>query len=174
MLGSVIGLGAALLIAGCGAGQITQTDRQVAAIDGASVDVRDIAIRNAELAFPGDVQPPAYLQGSDAEVLMSIVNRSGTNDELVSIESDEAANVSVQGDREVPAGTALNVGPTEPGAGRQLHAQVTLEGLTREVRPGQTVKVTLTFRDAGDASVELPIKAPAEPRVSEHDEEGGH
>ncbi|MFF5990842.1 copper chaperone PCu(A)C [Prauserella flavalba] len=176
MLGSaVLGLGTALLVAGCGAGQITQTDTQAAAINGASAEVKDIAIRNAELAYPEDVQPAAYLEGSDAEVLMSIVNRSGRNDELVSVSSDAATNVSVQGDRAVPAGTALAIGPNEPGAGKQLHGEIVLEGLKREIRPGQTVIATLTFRDAGPVDVELPVMAPSEPRVAEEGHgEGGH
>ncbi|MFD2398469.1 copper chaperone PCu(A)C [Prauserella oleivorans] len=177
MLGSaVLGLGAALLVTGCGAGQITQTDTQVAAINGASGQTGTIAVRNAELAYPEGVQPAAYLRGTDAEVLMSIVNQGGRADQLVSARSDAATNITIRGTRTVPAGAALAIGPTEPTAGRQLHGEMVFQGLTREVRPGQTVSTTLTFRDAGQVRLEIPIQVPEEARHTEggHGEQGGH
>lgn len=176
-LGSaVLGLGAALLVTGCGAGQITQTDTQVAAINGASGQAGSIAVRNAELAYPGHVQPPAYLRGTDAPVMMTIVNQGGSADELVSARSDAATNITIQGSSTIPADSALAIGPTAPTAGQQLHGEMVLQGLTREIRPGQTVSTTLTFRDAGQVQLEIPVQVPEEPRTSEggHGEQGGH
>ncbi|PXY31121.1 hypothetical protein BAY60_01530 [Prauserella muralis] len=177
MLGAaVLGLGAALFLTGCGAGQITQTDTQAAAINGANAQSGNIAIRDAELAYPEGTQPAAYVQGANAEVMLSIVNQGGTNDQLVSVSSPAASGVSVTGDRAVPADSTLVVGPAAPGLDNRLHAEIVLEGLKRQVRPGQTVDATFTFRDAGPVEVELPISAPDEPRESEegHEAEGGH
>ncbi|KMS89000.1 hypothetical protein ACZ91_22810 [Streptomyces regensis] len=169
--------GIALLVAGCGAGQITQTDTQEAAVNGASAEVKTIAIRNAEVAYPGDVQPAAYLEGDDADVVMSIVNTGEKADELLSVTSDVADDVTVSGTKSVPADTTVSVGPEEPQAGKQLHAEITLNGLKQQLRPGQDVMATLTFRDAGTVEVHLPVKVPEEPRhdAPAHDEEhGGH
>ncbi|MEU6643221.1 copper chaperone PCu(A)C [Saccharomonospora sp. NPDC046836] len=175
MLGSAgLGLAVALLITGCGAGQITQTDTQEAAINGASAQAGTIAIRDAELAFPEGIQPPAYLQGSNAEVFMSIVNQGGRVDELVSASSDAATNVTIQGERSLPGGASLAISPAAPTAGRQLHGEIVIEGLRRELRPGQTIVATLNFRDAGAVEVELPIMSPHEPRTSGGQGEGGH
>ena len=72
-LGPVVAaVGAALLVTGCGAGQITQTDTQVAAINGTSAGVGTIAIRNAEVSYPetdGD-GPAVYPPNSDAQTTM--------------------------------------------------------------------------------------------------------
>ncbi|GAA1199862.1 copper chaperone PCu(A)C [Prauserella alba] len=177
MIGAGIA-GISLLVAGCGAGQITQTDTQVAGVNGGSSEVGDIAVRNAELAFPANVEPAAYLEGSDAEVVMSVINTGLQADELQSVTSDAAENVAITGETSVPADTTLAVGPGKPDAS-QLDGQVTLEGLKRELRPGQDVTATLTFRDAGTLEVKLPMKVPEEPRhdAPAHDEErggGGH
>ncbi|MBB3663356.1 MULTISPECIES: copper chaperone PCu(A)C [Prauserella salsuginis group] len=177
MIGAGIA-GISLLVAGCSAGQITQTDTQVAGVNGGSTEVGDIAVRNAELAFPENVQPAAYLEGSDADVVMSIVNSGERADELQSVTSDAAENVAIAGETSLPADTTLAVGPGKPDAG-QLDGEVTLEGLKREIRPGQDVRATLTFRDAGTVEVVLPVKVSDEPRhdAPADDEEhggGGH
>lgn len=177
MVGMAGMVGTALLVAGCGAGQITQTDTQEAAVNGASASVKTIEVRNAELAHPEGVEPSAYLKGSDAEVVMSIVNSGEKADQLVSVRSDAAEDATISGSKSVPADSTLSVGPDEPQAGKQLHAEVVLNGLKREVRPGQDVAATLTFRDAGTVDVHLPVKVPSEPRhdaPSGHEEEGGH
>ncbi|GAA1237660.1 hypothetical protein GCM10009676_22650 [Prauserella halophila] len=177
MIGAGIA-GISLLVAGCGAGQITQTDTQVAGVNGGSSDVGAIAVRNAQLAFPEEVEPAAYLEGSDADVVMSIVNSGQQPDELVSVRSESAEGTAVGGTTSIPADTTLAVGPEEPQGGAQLHAEVTLEGLQREIRPGQDVTATLTFREAGTVEVVLPVKVPDEPRhdasTGEEEQGGGH
>lgn len=181
MLGAtVFGLGAALLVAGCGAGQHTQTDSQQAAINGAAAQVKDIAVRDAELAYPEGTEPAAYDVGTDADAMLSIVNQGETSDQLVSAQSPSAQKVTISGDRAVPFGKSLAIGPGEPSTDTGLHGSIVLEGLTKQVRPGQTAELTLTFRDAGRVTVELPVAAPEEPRVPEeghgesHEAEGGH
>src|SRR5947199_1338771 len=50
-VGAVVG---ALALAGCGAGQITQTSTQLSGVGGASANVGQIAVREAAFPFPGD------------------------------------------------------------------------------------------------------------------------
>lgn len=172
MIGAGIA-GISLLVAGCGAGQITQTDTQVAGVNGGSSEVGTIAVRNAELAYPENVKPAAYLEGSDADVVMSIVNSGEQADELQSVTTDAAEKVAIQGETALPADTTLAVGPGKPDAA-QLDGEMTLQGLTREIRPGQDVTATLTFRDAGTLEVKLPVKVSDEPRHDAPSEDEGH
>ncbi|WP_199431508.1 copper chaperone PCu(A)C [Qaidamihabitans albus] len=177
MLGAaVLGL-VALAVVGCGAGQITQTDSQEAAVNGAVAETGDILVRDAELVYPEVAEregPSVYPVGSDAEVKMALVNQSLTSDELVSARSDDAQRVAVKGETVIPGDTALTIAPTRPNLDRLLHAEMTVEGLTREVRPGQTIKVVLDFRRAGSVTVDLPIAAPAEPREEGPEPEPEH
>jgi copper(I)-binding protein len=200
----VAGLGAVLFIAGCGAGQITQTDSQEAAINGAAADVGDLAIRDAELVFPEAVpgattetgQPVYYYPaGSQAAAELVIVNEGGTTDELVSVTSEFAGNVSVQGDTNVVERSTLVIGPigedvqadlpqsssVPPPSEEQVddqvgHASIVLEQLSSDLWPGQSVPVTFTFRNAGSVTVDMPIGAPTHSRVQEEhgESESGH
>ncbi|SFB07711.1 Copper(I)-binding protein [Amycolatopsis marina] len=194
----VAGLGAVLFIAGCGAGQITQTDTQEAAINGAAANAGTLAIRDAELVFPEAVsttesgQPVYYYpSGSQAIAELVIVNEGATDDELVSVTSEAAGNVSVQGDRDVVQRSTLVIGPigedvnadlpqsasVPPPSEEQVddqvgHASIVLEQLTREIWPGQSVPVTFTFKNAGSVTVDMPVGAPTHSRVTE--EHGEH
>lgn len=184
---AVVAVGAALLVSGCAAGQITQTDSQVATINGTRAEVGDIAIRKAELAYPeGD--DPVYRAGTSPGVAMYLVNEADLQDDtLVSASSDAAANVVVEGSREVPAQGTLVIARGEqeqqaaeaaqPELEIQTRAGMTLQGLNRDVRPGQTVTMTLTFREAGRVTFEMPATLPDQPRTdsgASSEEEGGH
>ncbi|WP_156038592.1 MULTISPECIES: hypothetical protein [Actinoalloteichus] len=107
MLPAALGLGAALLLTGCSAGQITQTSSQVPVIAGADADAGTIAVRDAKLTFPTEQDPPAYPAGSDAPVSVTIVNRGTGADTLLSVTSPSAESVTVEGDTALPAGTKL-------------------------------------------------------------------
>ena len=176
MVGSaVVAVGSALLVAGCAAGQITQTDTQVAAINGASTEVGEIAIQNAELAYPegnasgdsgGAGGAGVYPQNSDAEAVIWLINEGGQDDELVSAETDAAQNVTIGGSRVVPAQRMLVLSPEKEGTGNPNHGQLTLEGLTEQLIPGQMIEITLTFREAGSVTFDMPVAVPEEPRTN--------
>ncbi|SFP52709.1 hypothetical protein SAMN05421810_102853 [Amycolatopsis arida] len=209
----VLGLGAALVVASCGAGQITETDTQEPAVNGAFAQVGSLSLRDVMLAYPPEVGAAHfYPAGSDAPLVLRIVNQGGADDELVTVSADAATDVTVSGQREVVAGSYLAVGPTtgevaddhapepgtaeghagqgagqpstapssgapEPGSADRAvdqvgHAEITLRGLTREIRPGQTIEVTFTFRDAGAVTVRTPVGAPSHPRPEPHGEHG--
>lgn len=176
MLGSAV-LGAALLVAGCGAGQITQTDTQQAGVNGAKAQVGDIAIRDATLTFPDNAGsgPAVYPPGSDVDLRMSIVNEGAAADELVSARSDAATSVAIEGTRTVYGGNTLRIGAVPPDLEGVEDGKLILRDLTTQVRPGELVSVTLTFRDAGRVTLEMPVAGPDEPlpsRVHEGGESG--
>jgi copper(I)-binding protein len=110
---SVLGLGLAAVLTGCGAGQITQTDTQTASINGANGTVGSMAVRNVQLAFPSD-QQGTYAPGSSARVIVTIVNTGLTADQLVKITSPAATSVTIDGSatgsKTIPGGFAVSSG----------------------------------------------------------------
>lgn len=94
---SVLGVGlAGLLLVGCGAGQITQTESQEPAVNGASGNAGPIAIRNAQLAYPGNAQG-VYQPGSTARLIVTIINAAQTDDTLVKVTTPAAVQVTIDG-----------------------------------------------------------------------------
>ncbi|MFD2417509.1 hypothetical protein [Amycolatopsis pigmentata] len=169
VLGSaVLGLGAALMLAGCGAGQITQTDTMLPAVNGALGQAGQIAVRNASLAN-NDKCEQAYTAGSDAPLKLTIANSGPKDDDLVSVTSPNAAGSTIGGQKTVVAGSTLVVGPaagtgvTQAADNKIGHASVTLQGLKSVVWPGQLMPVTFVFRDAGPVTLNLPIASPSKP-----------
>lgn len=102
-----LGLAALLATAGCGAGQVTQTDSMLPAVNGALGQVGPIAIRDAKLAYP---HGGTYKEGADAPLVLTIVNTGTTDDELLEVTSPVAGDVELRGDRSLPGRRALAVG----------------------------------------------------------------
>ncbi|MCE7009184.1 hypothetical protein LWC34_41180 [Kibdelosporangium philippinense] len=96
-------VGIALALAGCGAGQISQTAGMEPAVNGGEGDVGPIAVRDIQLAYPPH---GVYEPGSAAVVLGTLVNSGQTDDALVSI-TTPAGQVTITGDKNLPAGRSL-------------------------------------------------------------------
>ena len=125
----------ALALAGCGAGQITQTSSQASGVGGASANVGQIAIREAAFAFAGDGKSAAiYEAGSDAPLSMTVVNFGGQVDKLTTVSSPVAESARITGDATIASGRVLLVeglpagepagapGAAAPGASAQATA----------------------------------------------------
>lgn len=180
---TVLAAGAALALAGCSAGQITQTGAQMAAVNGEQASAGQLQISDAKLAFPeGDARH--WSTGSDVPLSMSIANNSGKDDVLQSVTTSLSDDVQIKGDKVVTALKALSVGgapaKTEgeadaaTGSGEFGNATIVLGSIKRDVFPGQVVMVTLTFRDAGSVELRMPIAAPEHGRPEQPHEEPGH
>ncbi|HET8681551.1 MAG TPA: hypothetical protein VFM54_06715 [Micromonosporaceae bacterium] len=101
--------------AGCGTGQITGTDRQVAAVPGVSTDVEvadgRVSLRNVLLTYPGT---EGYPRGGSASVQVAIFN--DTEQPLrVRVSSPDAAQVVLSGGARAN-GTGRPVPPTATGS----------------------------------------------------------
>jgi copper(I)-binding protein len=214
---TLLAFAAALVLAGCGAGQITQTATQEPAINGANAQVGTLYIRDAALQFPPS--GPAYKAGSSAALTLTIINAGQQDDELVGVTSDAASGAVIQGSKLVVAGNSLVISP--PAAGPDTvsgtsspsssapattssspaastspptsasptspsstssspattssaatpvtvgHGSIILQKLKQPIYPGQTIKVTFIFRNAGPVPVDLPIAAPSQPQPGE-------
>jgi hypothetical protein len=108
--------GLVLAAAGCSAGQITQTDTQVAAVNGASGQVGSIFVRDAQLAFP--VGATYYKAGDVAPIIVTIINDGDTPDKLLAVTGAGPAEISGDVDLEphttISSVTDLGVGPESP------------------------------------------------------------
>ncbi|MEJ2857356.1 MULTISPECIES: hypothetical protein [unclassified Saccharothrix] len=112
---AAVAAGLGLAAAGCSAGQVTQTDTQVAAVNGASGTVGKIAVRDAQLLFP--VEHGYYQDGDSAPVVVVVANNGLEADALLSVTSDRSAEAEITGDQDLEPGTAITAGADQDDAG---------------------------------------------------------
>jgi copper(I)-binding protein len=95
---------AGLLLAGCGAGQVTQTEGQQPPVSGVNVESADkkILMRNLAIAYPG---PEGYPRGASAPIHVRIINQHQNTVRLVAVTSD-AGSVALGGPAAVPSSAA--------------------------------------------------------------------
>ncbi|MEV4150189.1 hypothetical protein AB0J40_41485 [Amycolatopsis sp. NPDC049691] len=210
----VLALGAALVLAGCGAGQITQTDSQQPAVNGTYAQVKTIVLRDAAVQYP--TSGPGYPAGATPSLTLTVVNIGTQDDSLISVTTEDGTQATVGGSKAVVAGHSLVIGPDDavestnevqttppsapsstgtsasstptksetntpgsltasstsevPSSGPAAtptapekvgQATVKLPALKQPLWPGQTIKVTFVFQNAGPVTVELPVAAPA-------------
>jgi hypothetical protein len=154
----------AMILAGCSAGQISQTASQEAAVNGNSVNAKNIALRNVHLLA---TQSGDYLHPGRTVPLVFVAanNSPDVNDKLVGITSDVGA-VAMTGDAAIPAGAALVVGPgggsvEAMGSATPATAEVTLD---KPITNGLSYNFTFTFEHAGKVTAAVPISAGDTPR----------
>ncbi|WP_170225978.1 copper chaperone PCu(A)C [Pseudonocardia cypriaca] len=151
---------AAVAVAGCGAGQITQTSRQVAAVEGASATGGQISVRNAMIEFDEAAHGAAiYPVGGSAPLQMVIVNTGAEVDRLVAASSPVAESVQISGVLRIPGGQALTV----EGAPAALAAPSPAEAApaaTPGAAPGTSTPTTAPSTPAPSATAP-PTSTPA-------------
>lgn len=162
----VVCCAAALVLAGCGAGQIAQTDSQVAAVDGAFGNAANtIALRDVLIPSPNN-QAGTYPAGSTVPVLLTIINQGDNADELVGVDSPAASQVLVEGTTQIPSGTTVTSTTGSSPMGAQSTSPLVLGELrvmltTNQVlHAGLDTPVTFQFRNAGKVTLPVPIATP--------------
>ena len=181
-------LTAAVVLTGCGAGQVAGTAQQVSNTTGGNAQLGPLALRTVAIAFGEDVEGGAvYRRGDDAPLNMTVVNEAGEADRLVAVSTPIAESVEITGTSDIPSGRSLVVGgdTQQQGAGSPGGAPVTtplpreadeptasvvLVGLREDIRSGISYPVTFSFERAGDVTVSVPVDSSAEAR--EEAEEG--
>ncbi len=187
---AVLGCAAALVLSGCGAGQITATSQQQAAIDGSNGRAGPMLVRNVVLAYPEN-ETNLYPKGAEVPLELVIVNEDDQPDTLVAVSTPAARAVLIQGNTRIPGGTAVTVikgeeqhaspgpslaplplpqpqqpaGPAAPEAGSSAQLEfgelrIVLIDLTRPIHAGQSVPVTFLFRAAGEVTIPVPLVHP--------------
>lgn len=137
------------------------------------------AVRQGGIAIFGQyVREPAGTP--EAAAYLSIMNTSTTPDKLLSISSDASGSAVAHdvgmdmGSMPSTANTAMQMTPTptfaiaagktvtlKPGAGH-----IMLEQITASLAPGSSVKLTLTFKNAGTVTVTAKVIAIGAPAPS--------
>jgi copper(I)-binding protein len=150
-------------VGGCGAGQITQTDSQVAAVDGTYGNVgNSIALRNVLIPYPPN-QTGTYPIGAAVPVLFTIINQGDSADELVGVDSPAANQVVVEGTTQIPPGTTvtsttgsapIGTQPTSPLVVGQLRVVLTTNQV---LAAGLDIPVTFQFAHAGKLTLLVPM-----------------
>lgn len=176
--------GGALALTACGAGQISQTATQVAAVNGNSADVGDIQLRNVHVVYPTS-EEYSIEPGGTVELGFTAINaNTSVADELTGISSPEAQVTIVD---EAEAGSNQIAPQTALGAGSPADVQlddpllpiqlikVEMADISENVRPGLTLPVTFEFANAGEVVVNVPVDAGIElerdpSAVTEHSE----
>ncbi len=161
---AVVGLIAllAVLVSGCGAGQISQMAVQDPAVNGNKVTFNNVALRDIRIQAnqTGDFLQP----GRTVDLVLVAINQSpDTPDRLVGISTD-VGTVAISGDARLPAGGMLFIGTPEgqkvaPGpidSNTAVKATVTL---IKPITNGLNYNFTFNFEKAGQASVLVPISA---------------
>jgi copper(I)-binding protein len=111
LLPVVLGIGAALVVSGCSAGQITQTSTQVPAVNGSMGTVKQIAVRDVRLAFPAG--KTYFSKGESASLLVTIANSGQTDDRLVTVSSPQfGSGAQIVGDATIPGFHAISATET--------------------------------------------------------------
>ncbi|WP_329054423.1 hypothetical protein OG738_14750 [Amycolatopsis sp. NBC_01488] len=106
----VLALGAALVLAGCGAGQITQTDTQQPAVNGTYAQVKTLVLRDAAVQYP--TSGVGYPAGATPALTLTVVNVGPQDDSLVSVTAD-GTQATIGGSKVVVAGHSLVIGPDD-------------------------------------------------------------
>jgi copper(I)-binding protein len=157
-----------LALTACGVGLDPQTYKERTTQDAINAQVGALALRNV------GIEPPAAGQlelgvGKDAQLTMAIVNPADTKDTLTAAASPAAAST------ELVDGTGHAVTSVDVPAHGSIESPqfgVVLRGLTKALRPGIYVEVTLVFANNGRAKLSVPVRlypAPV-PRNSFHAE----
>jgi len=113
-----------------------------------------------------DAWARAAATGGDTAVYFTITNGKVADDALLSAATDAAASAGVhQTTTDASGMTGMQMIPSVPipGGGTVTFApggyHVMLTGLKAELKPGDQVKVTLTFQNAGVVTVTAEVRA---------------
>jgi copper(I)-binding protein len=159
--GALIG---AVALAGCGAGQVSQTALQQSAVDGSSAVINNVALRNVRIQA---VQNSDFLRpGATVDLTLVVVNQSpDSTDKLVGVSTD-IGKVTVSGNPTLLPGGTLFVG-TPNGQNKKavesVEAATTAKAtvaLDQQITNGPNYIFTFKFEKAGSVSVAVPISAP--------------
>jgi copper(I)-binding protein len=138
-------------LAGCEAGLNAPTLEFHPASGGAHKIIDGITISNVfVLAAPSGASLPA---GSDAGLFLGLYNNGSSSDKLTSVTLPQggAASATIAGKSvTVAANSGVNLTGPSP--------KIVLNRLSAPLSGGQSIEVTLTFQNAGQANLDVPVE----------------
>lgn len=138
---------AALTLSGCGS--VPAGSIPVSVADGAYGQAGDILLRNVFVLGPAPGQ--TIPKNGKASLFAGIVNDGNRPDRLVRATAPGfAGQVAITGGKlDAPVHQLVGTGPAPP---------LTLTKLAAPLRGNPTVRITLTFQDAGPVSLKVPVQ----------------
>ena len=154
---------AALVLSGCSAGAVTQTDTTVSSVSGSEGQTGQILLRDMTLD-PGPVATvPA---GGTITLAGTLVNQGLGDDQLVSVSSPYFAQVRSEGTSTIPGNDATRIvgaqpGPVGPPSPTQPTGtmRLTASGVSQVLHAGPTYQVTFTFARSGAVTLPLYVQS---------------
>jgi len=125
----VVAVLALLTLTGCGAGIEAQTDQSLDPSNGVDTSIGSIQVSNLLVLTTGD----------GAELSAGLVNNGDAPDQLTGVTVETAPPVTLTAPIDVPPDTNVSIGTGD--------TRIFLHDFGGA--PGQLVKVTMTYRDAG-------------------------
>lgn len=148
---------AALVLSGCSAGAVTQTDTTISSVQGTEATVGQVLLRNITMDSGNQVVVPA---GASVALRGTIINQALTDDQLLSVSTPYASQVRAEGFTTILGNSATDLvgsqpGPVGPPSPTQPNGtmRITLAGVTQVLHAGPTFPVTFTFARAGTVTV---------------------
>jgi periplasmic copper chaperone A len=159
-----------VFVAGCAAGQRAPSSSEISTIDGVNANIGSMQVRNLGLAAPPTTS--GYAVGDSAQLVFAMVNTGARDDQLTSVTSPVASSATSTSVSPVASPTTsaaraqprafvpISVQPGElvPVGYGSPAATVTLVGLTKPLISGQTLVVTLGFRNAGTRTIRITVR----------------
>lgn len=150
----LLAVATAMSVSACGASRDAQTYQARTNAEATGAAVGQLAIRGVAVESPRTAQ--GYEVGDDAVVTITVVNAGADEDRLVEVTSSAAGEVAViagddEGDLVVP-----------PLGSTGDFVTLELRGLTRALRPGEYVDLSLRFADNGTTDLLVPVMTTGE------------
>ncbi|MDP9863165.1 MULTISPECIES: copper chaperone PCu(A)C [Streptosporangium] len=141
-------LAAAPVLAGCGAGFDAITNKPYSPTEALTVKVQGIDISQA--FFLGPDSGATLPAGGTTPLYLSVVNTNKGPDRLLGIGVDPALGTAkVTAAVDLPAEQRVSVGKPTPA--------ITIEGLKKPLRGGESIPVQLQFANAGLIPLNIPV-----------------
>lgn len=121
-------------------------------------------------------------EGGSGAVFFMVHNNTGRDDRLIAVKTDAAAKAELHTHSEDADGV-MSMGEIEGGlplaAGDMIELarggdHVMLMGLTRALKDGDTLALTLTFEVAGEVTIDVPVDNARKPDAVGHDHDAMH
>lgn len=157
---------AAIALSGtaCAAGQIAATSEQVSTVDGTSAQSGRIHLLRVALDYPDGGK---YQKGEDARLSFVAVNAGDSDDRITGIRTELAATVTIaepgSGSGSDQTVNDLALPPNQRVPAIDEGAVITLHDLSRDMYSSESGKVTFTFADAADVTLDVPVAVSTSP-----------
>ncbi|WP_433801639.1 hypothetical protein [Actinomycetospora sp. CA-084318] len=150
---------AALVLSGCSAGAVTQTDTTISSVVGTEGSVGQVLLRNVTLD-PGP--NPVVPAGSSVVLRGAIINQALQDDQLLSVTTPYSGPARAEGFTTILGNSTTSMVGAEPGpvgppspTNPTATMRITLPQVAQVLHEGPTYPITFTFARAG--TITLPV-----------------